>query len=267
MADPRRFEAPGPFRSDQLRPGDGWELSRGRPIECLPTGGDGASRSSVGARVLATDPAVTSSGLDAGYAPTKDTLRAPDIAIGNVPDQPGWIPGVPPLAVEYAGSGQDERALKEKIADLLDRGTRFIWVVRLDLPRRVEVHAPGEPMVVRQIGELLEAPGILRNDVPVEALFDESVANRLTLRNLLQRAGYESLDAVLDKGKAEGKAEGKVEGKVEGKRETLFRLIVRAGLLLTDEDRARIQGCSDVVALDRWIDNVFGARSATDLFC
>ncbi len=212
MGETRRFEEPGPFRAEHLRPGDGWELSNGRPFECLPTGGDGASRSSVGVRVLATDPKVESSGLDAGYAPTANTLRAPDIAIGNVPDQPGWIPGVPPLAVEYAGSGQDERALRLKIADLLARGTRWIWVVRLDLPRRVEVHAPGTPMVVRQIGALLEAPGILLNAVPVEALFDENVANRLTLRNLLQREGYESLDAVRDEGEAAGLARGRIEG-------------------------------------------------------
>jgi hypothetical protein len=40
-------------------------------------------------------------------------------------------------------------------------------------------------------GELLEAPGVLRNPVPVQALYDADAANAATLRNLLQRAGYE----------------------------------------------------------------------------
>lgn len=33
------FLAPGPFRADQLRPGDPYELSDGHPVRCMPTGG------------------------------------------------------------------------------------------------------------------------------------------------------------------------------------------------------------------------------------
>ena len=56
------------------------------------------------------------------------------------------------------------------------------------------------------------------------------------------------------------------EGKVEAKRETLLRLLARAGIALTDDDRAHIDGCSNTATLDLWIDNVFGARSAADVF-
>ncbi len=212
MSEPNRYEAPGPFRAAHINPGDRWEISNGRPIECAPTGGDGARTTAAGARVLATDPDVDGAGIDAGFSPSVDMLRAPDIAVGNVPDKPGWIQGVPPLAVEYAGTGQDEAQLQRKIGDLLDRGTRWIWVVRLDTPRRVEVYTPGEARIVRHVGELLTAPGVLRNPVPVEALFDETTANRMTLRNLLQREGYESLDAVREEGVTEGVAQGRTEG-------------------------------------------------------
>jgi predicted transposase/invertase (TIGR01784 family) len=56
--------------------------------------------------------------------------------------------------------------------------------------------------------------------------------------------------------------EGKLEGKLEGKRETLLRLLARAALPLSEADRTRIEGCSDVATLDRWIENVLGAQSA-----
>jgi hypothetical protein len=71
------------------------------------------------------------------------------------------------------------------------------------------------------------------------------------------------------KGKAEGLAEGKAaglaEGEVKAKRETLFRLLLRAGLAVTDDDRARIQACTDPATLDRWLDKVLGARSTNDV--
>ena len=46
-----------------------------------------------------------------------------------------------------------------------------------------------------------------------------------------------------------------------GAREALHRLLLRAGLAVTDDDRARIQACTDLATLDRWFDNVLGAAS------
>jgi hypothetical protein len=60
-------------------------------------------------------------------------------------------------------------------------------------------------------------------------------------------------------------AEGKREGKLEAKRDTLNRQLARAGIALTDEDRARIQACTDTTILDRWLDNVIGAKTAADV--
>ncbi len=64
---------------------------------------------------------------------------------------------------------------------------------------------------------------------------------------------------------AEQRAEGNVEGEIKGRREPLLRLLARAGIVLTDDDRARIQACSDGATLDRWIDSIFGAKSAADV--
>jgi predicted transposase/invertase (TIGR01784 family) len=63
----------------------------------------------------------------------------------------------------------------------------------------------------------------------------------------------------------EGHKTGLVEGKLEGKRDTLLRLLSRAGITLTDADRARILSCSDPSTLDRWVDNVFGAKTAAEV--
>jgi Uma2 family endonuclease len=204
----------GPFFAEQLRDGDPYELSNGHPIECLPSGGRHARANLVGGLAMDTDPEVEDAAVDAGFALGSQDLRAPDIAVGNVPDAPGWIAGVPPLAVEYSDSSQDEPELQTKIQQLLAAGTRYLWVVRLQGPRRVEVYEPGQACRTLYPGQELRAPGVLKNPLPVEALYDQKAAHEVALRNLLQRKGYDSLDAVLDQGKAEGKTEGKAEGEL-----------------------------------------------------
>jgi Uma2 family endonuclease len=186
----------GPFQADQIKDGDRYELSGGHPIYCAPAGRDHAGSNLTGAAVIETDPEVEWAGVDAGFSAEPGNLRAPDIAVAPAGDERGWIPGTPPLAVEYAGVGQDEDDLQVKISELLDHGTRLIWVVRLIGPRRVEVYAPGQPVRVLGADDSLEAPGILKNPVPVRALYDREVAHEAVLRNLLQRHGYDDLESV-----------------------------------------------------------------------
>jgi Uma2 family endonuclease len=159
------------------------------------------------ASTLSSDPAVTESGVDAGFSPRPEILRAPDVSVGNVPNKPGWVKSVPELALEYADKGQDEADLQEKIRELLSEGTKFFWVVRLTGPRRVDIYEPGKAMRTVSPGAYLTAPGVLKNPVLVEALYDRDAANRATLTNLLQREGYADLDAVRAEGKAEGMRE------------------------------------------------------------
>ncbi len=63
-------------------------------------------------------------------------------------------------------------------------------------------------------------------------------------------------------GKAEGKAEGLAEGKAEAKAEVLLKILAGRGVLVTDEQRARVLACRDLARLDRWIDRAFQATSA-----
>jgi hypothetical protein len=70
----------------------------------------------------------------------------------------------------------------------------------------------------------------------------------------------------LREGRLDGLREGRLDGLREGKREALIRMLSRAGIALSDEDRLRIQTCEDTATLDRWLDNVLGARTAADVF-
>ncbi|MGK4000576.1 hypothetical protein [Sorangium sp. So ce1024] len=82
-----------------------------------------------------------------------------------------------------------------------------------------------------------------------------------------------SIQRLIDRGKLEGMREGKLEGiregelkgKLEGKRDTLLRLLSRAGIALTEDESARIQACTDVATLDRWLENVLGAKTAAEV--
>jgi Uma2 family endonuclease len=227
----------GPFRAEHIRSGDPYELSNGHPIHCSPTGSRGGKATNVGGGVLASDPAVQDVGVDIGFSPSPEILRAPDLSVGELPDQPGWVQGVPPLAVEYADTGQDEGELQVKIQEFFAAGTRYVWVVRLTGPRRVEVYQPGQGMRIVNPGDQLEAPGILANPVPVKALYDRDTARQVIFRNLLQREGYGSLEEV------------RAEGEAEGLREAVSEVLTARGFAVADDLRTALAGCGDPVAL------------------
>jgi len=198
----------GPFRPDMVKDGDRYEISRGHPVYSAPAGGRHGNKQLVGALPIATDPAVTEAGIDVGYATDEHTLRAPDLAVGNVPDRPGWVSGAPALAIEYADRGTDEDELQSKIRELHAAGTQLIWVVRLVGPRRVDVYGrEREPFTVGS-GGLLDAEGHLSQPLPVDALFDPDRANEVALNNLLRRGGHGTIDEVRAKGRSEGRSEG-----------------------------------------------------------
>jgi hypothetical protein len=113
-----------------------------------------------------------------------------------------------------------------------------------------------------EAGDELIAPGILRNPVLVEALFDRDAAHEATLRNLLQRRGYESLDDV----RKEGEKEGRTEGALEGRRHAFFAVLSARGLVLTAEQRRFVLDSTDPGELDRWIARAATAESTAVVF-
>ena len=265
--NPNAIDAPGPFRSEMLKSGDPYELSNGHPIYCLPTGGRGALRQGLGFEVIANDPAVENAAIDPGISPVPGMLRAPDIAVG-VSDVQGWSTEIPPLTVEYADVGQDEADLQAKIDEFLSRGTRYVWVVRLTGIRRIEVYEPNKKPVTKGPLDVVEAPGILKNPIPVKAFFDAGAARAATLKNLLQREGFEDLAAVrnegLAEGKAEGLAEGKAEGLAEGKAELLLTLLEQRFGALDVATVARVRS-GDAAKQLQWATRIFDAKTLADV--
>ncbi len=187
--------------------------------------------------MLASDPAVRDVGVDIGFSPSPEILRAPDLSVGEMPDQPGWVQGAPPLAVEYADTGQAEAELQIKIQELFAAGTRYVWVVRMTGPRRVEVYQPGQAMRRVNPDEELEAPGILANPVPVKALYDREAGRKVILRNLLQREGYASLDEV------------RAEGEVQALRQSIADVLTARGFAVAGELSMALAGCGDPAVL------------------
>lgn len=249
MWRPEDGQGVGPYRAEQIHAGDPYELSNGHLVECMPTGQRGAKSTTSGASLLGTDPDVDGAGIDAGFSPNPAMLRAPDISIGGLKDEPGWANTAPLLAVEYADTGQNEVSLRQKIAELLQAGTKYIWVVRLHGPQCVEVHEPGAPVRIMRIGDILEAPGALRNPVPVSAFYDPKEAQRLTLRNLLQREGYAGLEDL------------KHQTRLAEARNALRRVLAKRKLPVSAADESRIDACAKLETLERWLENAIDAPS------
>lgn len=230
-----------------------YELSNGHAIYCLPAGVRHGVAQRAGADTIGSDPGVSVVGVDVGFSPEPGTMRAPDVSVVDVPVKPGWAPGVPSLAVEYADVGQDEAKLASKIADLLGHGTRYLWVVRLVGLPRVEAYQDGAPMRVFTGGEILTAPGVLQRAIPVESLWDPAVAREVVFRNLLEaESGHDSVEAIFGAGKAEGKA----EGEVLALRAALRAVIAGRGWTLSAADASRTDAESDPACLLRWIARV-----------
>jgi hypothetical protein len=244
----------GPFRADQIRSGDPYELSNGHAILCMPPSGRRSRAKRLGGLVLGSDPAVEEAGIDTGYSPSSDTLRAPDVAVGNVPNTPGWVQGAPPLAVEYCDTGQDGKELAVKISELLAAGTRIVWVVHLSGPRRVEVHENGQEPRLLGPGEELTAPGILQNPIPVDALYDRQAAHAVTFRNLLQRQGYRDLDEVRN------------EGQLQALRDSILAVLQARGLTVDGAARSALEAIDDLAALRRLLTRAATAATADEVF-
>ena len=64
-----RYEGPGPFRAEDLRPRSRYELHDGHPGYCPPADSDRARRKLICAEMLDSDPVVEEAGIDPGYAP------------------------------------------------------------------------------------------------------------------------------------------------------------------------------------------------------
>jgi hypothetical protein len=103
----------------------------------------------------------------------------------------------------------------------------------------------------------------LYNDIVLAAL---PAAARRYLEGLMGTGTYEYQSEFVRKFVFQGRAEGRVEGRVEGEAKAVLAFLDARGIVVSDEARARIAGCSDIEQLDAWIRRAATAESVDDLF-
>ena len=121
------------------------------------------------------------------------------------------------------------------------------------------------PELTRVPPELPEGPHreavVLANEATFTQL--ELEAYRKVMDEIQQARDYGETKRA--EGHEAGLAEGHKSGLADGKRDTLLRLLKRAGIEPTDADLARIRACNDVAILDRWTENIIGAKHIADV--
>jgi hypothetical protein len=78
--------------------------------------------------------------------------------------------------------------------------------------------------------------------------------------------GYEFQSKTVREAFHKGKTEGNVEGRVSEKAADVLDVLDARGLSVTDEQRARILGCTDLDTLSRWLRRAVTVSSANALF-
>jgi len=68
------------------------------------------------------------------------------------------------------------------------------------------------------------------------------------------------------RGKKEGRIEGRTEGKAEGKTEDILLVLTARNLDVSDTERERITGCTDLKQLKKWITRAVTVEKTSDLF-
>jgi hypothetical protein len=99
-------------------------------------------------------------------------------------------------------------------------------------------------------------------DVVLAALTD---AARTKLEEMMKPPGYEYQSNFARQYFGQGKAEGKAEGVLQAKHEALLAFLAARGIPLTNDERARIDACTDLEKLDTMITRAATARSAREV--
>jgi len=154
-----------------------------------------------------------------------------------------------------------------------ERGLPQVQYVFLELPKYEDVASP-ETLVdkwayfFREAKDLDMIPSALSAgpfrealEVARTATFTPAEWDAYDRAKMAEQDARGALTVTRAEGKIEGEIEGKIEGEITGKRASLLRLLARAGLLPTAEERARIEAYTDAATLDCWIENVLGAKT------
>ncbi len=201
--------------------------------------------------VIATDPAV------AAWAAEKI-----DLGMGLAVLQPLVLgPATVPVITDPAVA---EREVELTILSAMTHGNGpdGLAVVQTALDALGRLDREHAAVYFQIIGDVLREP--MRR--ALEALvMERQTEGKIEFPPFAQRIFERGVQEGELKGLREGELKGLREGELKALRETLLRLLSRAGITLGEDDRSRIQACTDPATLDRWIENVLGAKTAGEV--
>ncbi|MEV0660243.1 hypothetical protein ACIBI3_01775 [Actinomadura luteofluorescens] len=113
------------------------------------------------------------------------------------------------------------------------------------------------------LGSLTGDTGPLYYDYVLSRFSD---AARKLMEDMVKLDNYEWQSEFAITHRAEGRAEGLAEGEARGEAKALLLLLEARGLDVPADVRVRVQGCTDLEQIERWIQRAISADSAEDLF-
>ena len=58
---------------------------------------------------------------------------------------------------------------------------------------------------------------------------------------------------LIERGRVKGEAKGEANGEAKGEAKAILAVLFARGLVVSDEDRTRVLGCTELPTLDRWL--------------
>jgi hypothetical protein len=104
---------------------------------------------------------------------------------------------------------------------------------------------------------------LLRRFAPVDD--PEIMARRHDNLKFLLEQDPQFRQQLIDENLSEGRQEGLQEGRLTGTRASLRRVLAGRQLTPSLDDDARIEACTDLATLERWLDRAITAASVSDV--
>jgi hypothetical protein len=138
---------------------------------------------------------------------------------------------------------QSTRDMIDRAEDLALRGVRRVFAIFVKEGTVREWSRAASSFQTLALGDVIQ-DDCLSTPIPVRALLDAAEADNAVARALLAKG-----NPVL----AARAAASKNQGKAEGKAEAILTVLAARGVLISDDDRARITACADDERLRVWL--------------
>jgi hypothetical protein len=197
---------------------------------------------------------------------SKTSDFAPDVSVfPSAPDPRTKGRQLEELAFEVA-SKQALKVPTDKARKLVARGVRRVFCVLLKKGRVLEWSRAVDGWATMPEASSIQDPCLVR-PLPVAALLDAARADDEMGEALLVKRPPSIRRALSEsegKGVKKGRLEGEKKGRVVEARNAVRRVLARRGLPVDAQDAARIDTCTDLATLERWLDQAVAAASTAE---